>query len=66
VRSTLVNLDTLDKLLLRRLAGKVSRCLTLEVSRRSELSTQVELPFTPVLTGYSGIDESPAETGHNG
>jgi len=56
----------LDQLLLRRLAGKVSRCLALEVSRGSELSTQAEFPFTPVLTGYSGKDESSAETGHNG
>jgi hypothetical protein len=31
-----------------------------------DFSTQVEFPFTPVLTGYSGKDESSAETGHNG
>ena len=55
--------EALDQLLLRRLAGKVRRCLALEVSRRSELSTQMEFPFTPVLTGYSGKDESSAETG---
>jgi hypothetical protein len=58
--------EVLDQLLLRRLAGKVRRCLALEVSRRSELSTQMEFPFTPVLTGYSGKDESSAETGDNG
>jgi hypothetical protein len=58
--------EVLDHLLLRRLAGKLRCCLTLEVSRRSELSTQMEFPFTPTLTGYSGKDESSAETGHNG
>jgi hypothetical protein len=58
--------EVLDQLLLRRLAGKVSRCLALEVSRGSELSTQMEFPFTPVLTSYSGEDESFDAIGHNG
>ena len=58
--------EVLDQLLLRRLAGKVSRRLALDISRRSELSTQMEFPFTPALTGYSGKDESSAEPGDNG
>ena len=58
--------EVLDHLLLRHFAVKVRRCLALEVSRRSELSTQMEFPFTPVLTGYSGKDEFSAETGDNG
>ena len=58
--------EVLDQLLLRRLAGKVSRCLALEVPRGSELSTQMEFPFTPVLTGHTEKDESSAARGDNG
>jgi hypothetical protein len=55
VRSTFVNMDALDQLLLQRFGGKVG-----------EFSNRLEFCAAPVLTGYSGKDESSAETGHNG
>jgi hypothetical protein len=55
--------EVLDQLLLRRLAGKVRRCLALEGSRRSELSTQMEFPFTPSSRATVGRMNPPPKRG---
>lgn len=44
----------LDQLLLERFGGKMG-----------EFSNRLEFCAAPVLTGYTGEDESFAETGHN-
>ena len=65
MRSTLVNMHALDRLLLERFGGKAGRGLALRLSRRRDNSGRLEFLFAPVLTGHSGEDESSAETGHN-
>jgi len=66
VRPTFVNTDALDQLLLERFGGKVGRGLAVQLSRWRSASTQAESPFAPVLTGYTGQDESCTGTGDNG
>ncbi len=51
----------LDRLLLRRFAGKVRRGPALEVSHRRELSTQVESSFAPILITYSKTSDNATE-----
>jgi hypothetical protein len=66
VRSTFVNRDALDQRLLQRFGGKVRWGLAAECSRHRELSNRLEFCAALVLTGYTGKDESSAETGDNG
>lgn len=68
MRSTFVNRDALDQLLLERFGGKAGRGLAVRLSRCRDNSTRAESLFTPVLTycnGHSGDGESSTETGHN-
>ena len=65
MRPTFINTDALDQLLLERFGGRVGRGLTVQLSRRRGAYTQAESLFTPDLTGYTGEDESFAETEHN-
>jgi hypothetical protein len=53
VRSTFVNRDTLNQLLLQRFRGKVRWGLAAEFSRDRKLSNRLEFCAAPVLTGYT-------------
>jgi hypothetical protein len=66
VRLTFTNRGAPDWLLLQRFGGKVGRDLAAELSRRHDFPTRIEFCVPPVLTGYSGQDESFDTTGHNG
>jgi hypothetical protein len=56
VRPTIVNTDALDHLLLERFGGRVGRGLAIQLAR--DASKPAESLFAPVLTGYTGQDES--------
>ena len=66
MRLTFTNRGAPDWLLLQRFGGKVGRGLAAELSRRHDFPTRIEFCVAPVLTGYSGQDESFDTTGHNG
>jgi hypothetical protein len=57
-RRSRVERAALDRLLLQRFQGKVGRGLAIQLARRRGASKQAESLFTPVLTGYTGQDES--------
>ena len=65
MRLTFTNRGAPDWLLLQRFGGKVGRGLAAELSRRHDFSTRVEFCAAPVLTSYTGEDESFDATGHN-
>jgi hypothetical protein len=58
VRTAIDNTDALDQLLLERFGGRVGRGLAVQLSRQRGAYTQAESLFAPVLTGYTGQDES--------
>jgi hypothetical protein len=66
VRLTFTNRGAPDWLLLQRFGGEVGRGLAAELSRRHDFPTRVEFCVAPVLTSYTGEDESFDATGHNG
>jgi hypothetical protein len=58
--------DALGRLLLQCFGSKVGRSLSFQLSRRRNNYTQVNFRAALVLTDHCGIDESLAETRHNG
>jgi hypothetical protein len=66
VTATFGNRDALNRLLLQRFGGKLRWGLGAECSRHCELSSRLEFCAAPVLTVYTGQDESFDARGHNG